>query len=220
MTKFKICGLTDLNNAIMVREANADFMGFIFVPGSKRKLDLKATKKLIDSYRDLTGSGGPALVGLFANQPLNYVNGIVEQCGFEYVQLCGDESPEYWSQINAKIFKSIGVEINNEMSENRIEILKQAKLILESNAIPLFDRFEEGQLGGTGKSFDWTNIEGISGTVDFILAGGLTPENINHAIKQVKPWCVDVSSGVETEGKKDPIKILKFSEEIKSLSKD
>ena len=87
MTKFKICGLTDLHNAKTVRSANADFMGFVFVPGSKRKLDKNSAKHLIDSYRQSTGSGGPALVGLFADQPLDFVNEMITLCGLEYVQL-------------------------------------------------------------------------------------------------------------------------------------
>tara|TARA_B100001142_G_C14330863_1_gene654060 strand:- start:648 stop:1295 length:648 start_codon:yes stop_codon:yes gene_type:complete len=214
MTKFKICGLTDLNNAKTVRGANADFMGFVFVPGSKRKLDMDSAKNLIESYRHSTGSGGPALVGLFADQPIDYVNEVIGQCTLEYVQLCGQESPEYWGKINSKVIKSLSADIS---IDNHLKLLNDSQKILDYDAIPLYDKFEKGQLGGTGKSFDWTSIEGFSDSLDFILAGGLNPENVGNAIKKVKPWCVDVSTGVETEGRKDPNKILKFSEEIQVL---
>ena len=217
MTKFKICGLTDLHNAKTVRSANADFMGFVFVPGSKRKLDKNSAKQLIDSYRQSTGSGGPALVGLFADQPLDFVNEMITLCGFEYVQLCGSESPEYWEKINSKVIKSISADSLTSNVQNQSNLFNETQKIVDSNAIPLYDKFERGQLGGTGKSFDWACINGFSDSVDFILAGGLNPENVGNAIKQVRPWCVDVSTGVETAGIKDPYKILKFSEEIQVL---
>ena len=217
MTKFKICGLTDLHNAKTVRSANADFMGFVFVPGSKRKLDKNSAKQLIDSYRQSTGSGGPALVGLFADQPLDFVNEMITLCGLEYVQLCGTESPEYWEKINSKVIKSISADSLTSNVQNQSNLFNETQKIVEFNAIPLYDKFEKGQLGGTGKSFDWASINGFSDSLDFILAGGLNPENVGNAIKQVRPWCVDVSTGVETAGRKDPHKILKFSEEIQVL---
>tara|TARA_B100000530_G_scaffold127180_1_gene79599 strand:- start:333 stop:986 length:654 start_codon:yes stop_codon:yes gene_type:complete len=217
MTKFKICGIKDLINAKTVRNANADFMGFVFVPGSRRKLDMSSAKTLIDSYRDSTGSGGPALVGLFADQPLDYVNEVIEQCGLDYVQLCGQEATEYWANVNSKVIKSISADISTDNVKNDSNLFKDSKKILDNDAIPLYDKFEKGQLGGTGKSFDWTSIEGFSDSIDFILAGGLNPENVGNAIQRITPWCVDVSTGVETDGRKDPDKILKFSEEVQSL---
>ncbi len=217
MTKFKICGIKDLINAKTVRNANADFMGFVFVPGARRKLDMSSAKTLIDSYRDSTGSGGPALVGLFADQPLDYVNEVIEQCGLDYVQLCGQEATEYWANVNSKVIKSISADISTDNVKNDSNLFKDSKKILDNDAIPLYDKFEKGQLGGTGKSFDWTSIEGFSDSIDFILAGGLNPENVGNAIQRITPWCVDVSTGVETDGRKDPDKILKFSEEVQSL---
>ena len=217
MTKFKICGIKDLINAKTVRNANADFMGFVFVQGSRRKLDMSSSKTLIDSYRDSTGSGGPALVGLFADQPLDYVNEVIEQCGLDYVQLCGQEATEYWANVNSKVIKSISADISTDNVKNDSNLFKDSKKILDNDAIPLYDKFEKGQLGGTGKSFDWTSIEGFSDSINFILAGGLNPENVGNAIQRITPWCVDVSTGVETDGRKDPDKILKFSEEVQSL---
>ena len=217
MTKFKICGIKDLINAKTVRNANADFMGFVFVPGARRKLDMSSAKTLIDSYRDSTGSGGPALVGLFADQPLDYVNEVIEQCGLDYVQLCGQEATEYWANVNSKVIKSISADISTDNVKNDSNLFKDSKTILDNDAIPLYDKFEKGQLGGTGKSFDWTSIEGFSDSINFILAGGLNPENVGNAIQRITPWCVDVSTGVETDGRKDPDKILKFSEEVQSL---
>ena len=95
MTKFKICGLRDLENSVLASTCGAEMLGFVFVSGVRRQISPMAAKKIVVDYRELVGSNGPALVGLFANQSLNFVNRVINDCGLDYAQLCGEATSEY-----------------------------------------------------------------------------------------------------------------------------
>lgn len=215
MTLFKICGLQTAEHAIFARECGATFLGFVFVRGVRRELSLSNAAELIEKYRSVCGDGGPSLVGLFADQPIDMVNEIIGKCGLDYVQLCGGEETDYWAKIESKVIKQIRI----DGSKKRTEIVKCLNLemdaIVSNNAIPLLDRYEAGQLGGTGKTFDWTITTELAQEIEYILAGGLDPQNASLAISTAHPWAVDVSSGVEKQGKKDFCKIQKFSEAVR-----
>lgn len=211
MTKFKICGLREVGHALAAAEAGADFLGFVFVPGVRRQLGDEQARAVIQEYRRVRGSGGPRLVGLFANQPLEDVNRIILSCGLDLAQLCGDESLDYCERVEALVIRQIKVRKGQPVDE----VLRRVDEVVSHGYIALLDRHEAGALGGTGRSFDWGIAREVARRYDFLLAGGLSPDNVGQAIATVAPWGVDVSSGVETNGAKDISKIVAFAEEVR-----
>ena len=211
MTKLKICGLRQSDHALAAREAGADFLGFVFVPGVRRQLSEEAAREVIEDYRRRAGHGGPSLVGLFANQPLEEVNQIVESCRLDFVQLCGDEPPEYWASVSARVIKQLRVRQDGPASRVIETIGRRLDEVVSGGHLAVLDTHQEGTLGGTGRTFDWSIARSVGRSFDFLLAGGLSPENVEDAIDSAAPWGVDVSSGVETDGVKDPAKIAAFA---------
>lgn len=215
MTRFKICGIQDVKHAVVAAHAGAEFLGFVFVPGVRRQLSGEIAQNIIKKYRDLIGPEGPRLVGLFANQRVEDVNDIVRRCDLNLVQLCGDEPPEYWNEVQVPIIRQIKVRDNIPQCDAESEVLVQIREVVKHCHIPLLDKYQSGALGGTGLKFKWDIAKVISKRYDFILAGGLTPINVRQAITQVRPWAVDVSSGVERNGMKDSKQIIAFAEAVK-----
>ena len=215
MTRFKICGLREVEHATTAADAGADFLGFVFVPGVRRQLSQQRARDIIEEYRRLKGKSGPRLVGLFANQPLDEVNHIVSRCGLDLAQLCGDESPEYWRQVDAPVIRQIKVRDDGLTNETVADVIRRVDEVVSHDCIALLDKRETGQLGGTGRSFDWSIAREAGKHYDFVLAGGLSPDNVGRAIASASPWGVDVSSGVETNGIKDMKKIAAFAEEVR-----
>ncbi|MBM3945757.1 MAG: phosphoribosylanthranilate isomerase, partial [SAR202 cluster bacterium] len=205
---------------------------------------------IVSAYRQQHGPGGPKLVGLFADQPLDEVNGIVDACGLDYAQLCGDEPPEYWKQVAVPIIKQIKVHSSpsplegvgqsplplreraygprrvgahrgeGEATPEDVDAilehtLRRVEEVLAAGHKALLDSYEPGHLGGTGRTFDWAVARRIAQRHDIVLAGGLTPDNVGEAIAAVRPWGVDVSSGVETGGVKDDAKIRAFAAAVR-----
>ncbi len=214
MTRFKICGLRDSDNAVVVAESGADFLGFNFVPGARRRLEVEDAKEIVAEYRRRRGQGGPELFGLFADQPVEEVNRILREVGLDRAQLCGNEPPDYWDQVEAPVVKQIKVR-DDDRDRAVGETDARVHEIQEHRSTPMLDKYVEGHKGGTGRTFDWTIAAEVARDHDFLLAGGLTPENVGEAIATVAPWAVDVSSGVETEGVKDAAKIRDFAEAVK-----
>ncbi len=214
MTLFKICGLLDVDSAVIARECAASFLGFVFVPGVRRELSVEQVARIVSDYRRLCGSGGPFLVGLFANQSTEFVNSAIEECGLDFAQLCGDELADYYEKISARVIKQVKIPIEGDFQNIVSDTIKKVGSVLDSGGVPLLDRLDKGHLGGTGKSFDWNVAASLPKDWEFILAGGLNPINVSDAIASTRPWAVDVSTGVETLGLKDPSKIKAFSEAV------
>ena len=209
MTRFKICGLRDPANAQVAVESGANFIGMVFVPGVRREITPERALEIVAAVRAKPGSKGPRLVGLFANQPLDDVNNILRRCGLDMVQLCGDEPPEYWARVEADVIKQIKVR-----DDSLGDTLASVKTVVEAGRTAMLDKYEKGALGGTGLTFDWDIAREVAERFPIMLAGGLTPDNVARAIAKVSPWGVDVSSGVENDGDKDPIKIRGFASEV------
>ena len=219
MTKFKICGLREAEHAVAAAEAGASFLGFVFVPGVRRQLTVEKAKAVIEEYRRRRGGDGPRLVGLFADQSDEEVNRIIGECGLDLAQLCGDEPAEYWSGIDAPVFKQIKVRDGGSRHQTVARTLQRVDEVVSAGAVPLLDAYEAGALGGTGRSFDWSVAREVAGRYDVVLAGGLSPENVSDAIATARPWGVDVSSGVESDGVKDLRKIAGFAEAVKRVDR-
>ncbi len=216
MTRLKICGLREVEHALVVAEAGAEFLGFVFVEGVRRQLTPERGAEIIAGYRKKQGLGGPKLVGLFANQPADFVNRVAADCGLDYAQLCGDERPEYWERIEPGIIKQIKVRPGIADAIERTN--SQVDEVIAAGHRPLLDAYEPGHLGGTGTSFDWSIARAIASDREVVLAGGLTPDNVEKAITTVAPWGVDVSSGVETDGVKDEAKIRAFAAAVRHVA--
>lgn len=197
--RVKICGICDLATALGAAEAGADALGFVFAP-SRRMLSP-------DKARDIIKRLPPFIskVGVFVNLPAAEVEQIAGYTGLDTVQLHGDESPEYCKAITRyKVIKSFSV--SSEQDLERVEAYEVDGYLLDTPA--------QGLRGGTGMAFDWRLAAGFSAGL-LVLAGGLNPENVRQAIDLVRPYAVDVSSGVETEGQKDINKIKHFVRRVK-----
>ena len=221
MTVIKICGLREAAHALVAAEAGADLLGFVFVHGVRRQLEVEQARSIIDEYQRLFASpdssgrpGPPRIVGLFANQPLSEVNHVIARCGLELAQLCGDEGRDYWRQVDADVIRQVRIDDTAPHSVAVEDALRRVEEASSAGCIPLLDKQEAGQLGGTGRTFDWSIASEVAARFDVLLAGGLTPDNVRQAIAAVSPWGVDVSSGVETGGAKDPGKIVEFAKSV------
>ncbi len=219
MLKVKICGVQRPAEALTAGAAGADFIGLVFVPRRRRRLERAAAAEIAAGLRSGLAHP-PRLVGLFADQPLAEVNRTIADHRLELAQLCGQESPDYCRQVmektGAAVIKvahvaapeSSGGPVGNPDTERLAARLRPYQ---EAGCRITLDRLVEGLPGGTGQTFDWTVAAGLARQgCSFLLAGGLTPDNVAQAVTLVGPWGVDVSSGVETGGVKDPAKIRAF----------
>ncbi len=215
-TRIKICGLRSTEAALVTANAGADYLGFNFVEGVRRQLQPDEGIQIIAEYRaglsKSENTNRPGLVGLFLNQSPDFVNDISRKAGLDYLQLCGDEDVDYISKIEIPIFKMVRVKDGTTPAD-----LDQivAPLLSADNGV-LLDVYDKKTPGGSGKSFDWSAAEGIANRENVLLAGGLNPENVQSAITQLSPWGVDVASGVETDGVKNPDRIRAFIQSVRS----
>ena len=219
----KICGIRRTEDAITAAEAGADFFGLVFVPERRRRLEVGAAREIVDELRTLVPDP-PRAVGLFADQPLDEVVETIRSCGLDLAQLCGKESPDYCRQVTeqtgAEIIKVLHVSASESADDSNGGGLGQRLASYrQANCHITLDRLVEGLQGGTGQSFDWSVAARLSHEgYDFLLAGGLTPDNVAQAVEQVRPWGVDVSSGVETDGQQDGGKIRAFIRNARDAS--
>lgn len=196
MTKVKICGITSVDDALMAVDAGADALGFVFFEKSPRYVTPETAAGIIAKLPPLV-----QVVGLFVNADLDVVNRSADNCGLDIVQLHGEESPEFCRLVRRRVMKAFrirGPESLVPLPEFRV-------------AAYLLDAYSPNAYGGTGEVFDWDCAVAAKEHGPIVLAGGLTTENIAAAVTQVRPYAVDVSSGVEASpGKKDPDKVRRF----------
>ncbi|PKJ56387.1 phosphoribosylanthranilate isomerase [Bacillus sp. SN10] len=203
--KVKICGITDMETAKSACKYGADAIGFVFAE-SKRKITPEKTKEII---RELPAH--VLKIGVFVNESVEMIQRIADECGLTHIQLHGDEDDHQIRRLNILSIKSIEVTSESDM--------KNAQAY-ETDFI-LFDSPKEKFHGGNGKTFSWELLAHMPKELreKTILAGGLNVSNVEEAIRTVRPYMVDVSSGVETEGKKDVEKIKQFIKKAKECSK-
>lgn len=196
----KICGLMDSDTAIQAVELGADALGFVFAE-SKRKVTPQQAKEIIQAIPESV-----LKVGVFVNEDPEVIQNIINETGINVVQLHGDESPEYCSQFSVPVIKAFSVETQEDL-------IKLDQYVCD---FYLLDSPKGKYRGGNGVSFDWNILAGKSlNGKKLILAGGLDINNVAEAAQLVAPHMVDVSSGVESEGKKDVNKIKAFIESAK-----
>ena len=215
MTAVKICGIQRAEDAVAAAEAGADFVGLVFVPGRRRGLTEEQADQIVKALAEYPGKT-PEVVGLFADQPINEVNRHIKSCQLKRVQLCGREPLDYCQQVQGKIIKVIHVPEGDASDDDVARLSEKIGPYHRAGHAITLDRQVAGLQGGTGQSFDWSVAARLAQAGhEFLLAGGLTPENVAEAVRSVAPWGVDVSSGVETEGAKDATKIRAFIRQVR-----
>lgn len=201
MIKVKICGITSLEDALAAVEARADALGFVFVEKSPRCVSPQKAAAIIATLPPFVQT-----VGLFVDDDPERINWTADFCGLDVIQLHGEESPDFCTEIRRRIIKVFRVKDAASLSS----------LARYQVAGYLLDAWSPDAHGGTGTTFDWSLARELTGSRPIILAGGLSPDNVREAIDIVRPYGVDVSSGVESSpGKKDLEKVRKFIAEVK-----
>lgn len=196
MTRVKICGITNRDDAAVAVEAGADALGFIFFERSPRYITPEDVLSIVSTLPPFLTT-----VGVFVNESADCINEIAQQCRLHAVQLHGDESPDFCRQIERAVIKAIRVK--DESWQRAVEPYRVQAVLLDTYAS---DRY-----GGTGQAFDWDLISAIPQRI--ILSGGLNPDNVQDAIHRIHPYGVDTGSGVETTpGVKDHGKVRAFIE--------
>ena len=237
MVRVKIDGFRSVEQALAAAEAGADFVGMVFAE-SRRKISLEDASEIVRALgtplRGLEMVSPPALfrtdatdlrawfehgasalerllerkrpltVGVFAGNDADEINEIVDECGIDLVQLSGDEPWGACLLANRQVIKVLHVQSKDDADA------AMGRMQTGSAMAVLLDRADESAYGGTGKVLDWRVAAAVAARMPVWLAGGLTPENVIEAVKAVRPWAVDVSSGVETDGVKDVAKIRAF----------
>ena len=207
MTKVKICGTTRLEDAELAIGHGAWALGFILWPQSKRYVEPGVAAGIVRQIRRQVET-----VGVFVNQPLDEIAGLVDALGVTHVQLHGDEGPSFCSAVaqrtGAKVIKAVRIGHAADLRD----------LERYHTDFHLLDTSKEGLYGGTGKTWDWGLVANRRAKVPVILSGGLTSENVADGIAAVKPWGVDVASGVEASpGIKDPAKLAAFFNAVQAV---
>jgi phosphoribosylanthranilate isomerase len=238
MARVKICGCRSVDIALAAAEAGADFVGLMFAPSSRRRVDVEDASEIVralgaplagiemenppamyraesDDLRSWFEHGASALdrmlerkrpltVGVFAGNDPEEINEIVDECGIDLIQLSGGEPWGACLLANRQVIKVLHVAPGDDAATTlgRIETGSAMAVLL--------DKGSDAAFGGTGEALDRGIAAEVAKAMPVWLAGGLTPENVAEATRAVRPWGVDVSSGVETEGVKDAAKIRAF----------
>ena len=213
MTHVKICGIRDKTHALAAVEAGADFIGLVFAP-SRRQVSPQKALSLVEVVRGLRSS--PAVVGVFVNAAAQEINHIADYCQLDWVQLSGDETWQYCQELKKAVIKVIHVSSGQKTDEILADIETGYQLLPEKELICLLDSRVGRAYGGTGQVFNWQLAREVSVRFPVIIAGGLTAANVGQLVREVKPWGVDVSTGVESNGLKDVSKIRAFVKAVRS----
>ena len=202
MVRVKICGITCIEDALHVADCGADALGLVFYAKSPRAVSPDQARKIIAALPPLVTT-----VGLFVNEAPETIREIVDTCGLDLIQLHGDESPGQCLYPPRRVLKALRV--NGEQSLAGLNQYRVSALLL--------DAWRPDSYGGTGHLCDWQLAARVAAERRVILAGGLTPENVAEAIRLVRPYGVDISSGVESApGRKDPDRVAAFIRNSKS----
>jgi phosphoribosylanthranilate isomerase len=216
--RIKICGIKTFEEAIMAVEAGANMLGFNFYPPSPRYISpgdcLKLVVRLQTALRDQFAQ--IITVGVFVDTPTDLVISILRDSPLDVAQLSGDESPEALELLGDRAFKVFRPASAEAMAEM---VQRYPQRVLAPYW--LIDTYRPGEFGGTGHVADWSLASSLAANAPILLAGGLRVDNVGEAIRQVRPWGVDVASGVESApGVKDPEKVQAFIHAVRAVEKE
>ena len=204
MTRTKICGITRREDALAAARSGADAIGLVFYQRSPRCVSIAQAKQLVDTLPPFV-----TVVGLFVNADAAFVREVLASVPLDLLQFHGDEAPEYCTQFSKPYLKAIRVKAGVDLLQCASDFHSAKGLLLDAHV--------DGIPGGTGTAFDW-NLIPVDLPLPVVLSGGLDAGNVAVAIKQVRPYAVDVSSGVEaSKGIKDAAKVAAFIKEVKSI---
>lgn len=214
MTRVKICGITNVGDALLAAELGANALGFVFAE-SPRKIDPEKAAQIISELPPFITT-----VGVFVNHPAQDVKAIADYCKLDALQFHGEETGAYCQQFRQKVIKAFRMRNYTEIEDwifHENEFEAATLLNPASNVVAyLVDAYARGQYGGTGIHLNWELVRNLESRKPLVLAGGLDHKNVALAVKVVKPFAVDVSSGVELKpGKKDKYKLREFMKVIK-----
>lgn len=197
VVRSKICGITRVEDALLAAEAGADAIGLVFYAKSPRAVDVQRAREIVAALPPFVTT-----VGLFVDMPRGELNGILEAVPLDLLQFHGDETPADCAGYHRPYIKALRVRPGEDIAARCAGYPQAAGILL--------DTFVPGVPGGTGEAFDWSLVPENPGC-PIVLAGGLTPDNVAAAIRQVRPWAVDVSGGVEAgKGIKDAARVRAF----------
>jgi phosphoribosylanthranilate isomerase len=219
VTTIKICGVTTLDDALLCAEAGADLLGLNFYPKSPRYIVPESARLISDGLRRALGDACPLLVGVFANASEREIAQIVQAAGLDAVQLSGDETPDALAGLSGHGFKAIRPTSRDEALELAGRFLFDQLPGDERLPSLLVDAYHKELYGGTGEqaSVD-VALAAKEIAPRLMLAGGLTPENVAGRVRAIRPWGVDVASGVErAPGVKDAARVRAFIAAVRSL---
>lgn len=200
MVRIKVCGLTSYNDALLAEELGADALGFIFAE-SPRRLEPQAAREIIAALPPFVHK-----VGVFVDADFESVIKTIDICGLSAVQLHGSETPEFCRRMPVPVIKSFSV--GSDFDLNRVREYQVSAFLL--------DTYDPHVKGGTGKVFDWHIAKLASSMGKMVLSGGLDPDNVIEAVENVKPYAVDVCSGVESSpGIKDHDRLRSFIKRVR-----
>jgi phosphoribosylanthranilate isomerase len=212
VTRIKICGIREEEHAIALAEAGIDFVGLVFA-ASPRQVTPAQARKITSVLKRMKNT--PETVGVFVNTPAPTIRKTVEKYGLDRVQLSGDEPWSFCRELDLPLIKAVRISRNHKPEQICDDLAYGDRVLGKQKHIFLLDSGAKEKYGGTGKTFDWKLAVPIAKRFPLIIAGGLTPDNVEEVIKTIKPWGVDVSSGVETKGVKDMDKVRKFIEAVR-----
>lgn len=200
MTRIKICGITSVDDALLAVEAGADAIGLIFWTGSKRAVDVARARQITRDLPPLV-----SIVGVFVDETPDRVRTVADAVGLSAVQLHGAEQAGEWAHFPRPVLKAMPVE---QYAGSPWRTARAAILV---------DAHDPVTVGGTGRTVDWALAQAIAATRPLVLAGGLTPDNVAAAVAAVRPWGVDVASGVEqAPGVKDAARVRAFVQAVRA----
>ena len=195
MTRVKICGLRRIEDAMLAVELGADALGFVFWPSSPRFLEPEAARAVVAALPPFVTT-----VGVFVDQPETYVSEVARALNLGAVQLHGDELPSSYGRVSGRVIKAVAVRDGQDCLAAVAAIPEAATVLLDAH--------DPIKRGGTGRTIDWTQAASAARLRPIILSGGLNAGNVGAAVEAVRPYAVDVSSGVESSpGVKDPEKL-------------
>jgi phosphoribosylanthranilate isomerase len=204
-TRIKICGVTSAEDARVAADLGADAIGLVFYAPSPRGLSLDSARAIIAATPPFV-----TVVGLFVDHAQDYVEAVLQRCALGLLQFHGDETPEFCRRFGLPYVKAARVRADADLVQYLARYHDAQGWLL--------DAYHDRLYGGTGETFDWKLIPRDLAK-PIILSGGLTPDNVGAAVRQVRPWAVDVSSGVEAaKGIKDAAKIAAFIAGVKNES--
>jgi phosphoribosylanthranilate isomerase len=205
-TRIKICGITRIDDAHAAIAAGVDALGLVFYPRSPRYLDIESARLIVDQLPPLV-----TVVGVFVNQTIEQVREIADVVCLDILQLHGDETPEQCRRYGRPYIKGVRM-------RDGVDLTATAHAFPDCRGL-LLDTYKPGIEGGTGETFSWKRIPATT-IKPVILAGGLNPANVGEAIEKVRPFAIDVSSGVEkTQGVKDAQKIVSLVEAVRGADR-